>query len=213
MQEVARGEGRTVVFVSHNMQAVSTLTQRCVLLSKGRVAAVGPTSDVISQYINDSGATPDSIYSAPAANDQPKITRIELRTSEPNNVQVNGKPMQVIIEVTTPRPIDTARLSLHACNGLGEPLIHFWAHDTDHPFCREPGTWRLVCSIPRLRLYMGEYNLRANLKEFAGGREFDAVEGVCPFEVVMYGREREGGWYRGTCAYLEDGAWDIAKVA
>src|SRR5204863_6206651 len=47
MQEVAQGGGRTVLFVSHNMQAVSTLTQRCVLMNKGRVSAVGPTPEII----------------------------------------------------------------------------------------------------------------------------------------------------------------------
>src|SRR5579884_1820015 len=51
MKEVASGEGRTVLFVSHNMQAVSTLTSRSVLLKKGRVAALGPTPDVIAQYL------------------------------------------------------------------------------------------------------------------------------------------------------------------
>jgi hypothetical protein len=52
-----------------------------------------------------------------------------------------------------------------------------------------------------------------NLKEFAGGQEFDSVEGICPFEMVMYGQERQGGWFRGSCAYLEEGTWDVQKVA
>jgi len=212
MKEVAAGEGRTVLFVSHNMQAVSTLTQRSLLLKKGRIAAAGPTADVISTYLQEGGSTPDMVYCAAASPNAPKITRVELRTSEPNNVQLNGKPMQAIIEVSTPVPIDTARVSFHACNAMGDPVIHFWAHDPEFPMCREAGTYRLVCAIPSLRLYMGHYTLRVHFKEFAGGREFDMVEGVCPFEVVMYGRDREGGWFRGTCVYLEDGAWEVAKV-
>ena len=51
MKEVSVGEGRTVLFVSHNMQAVSTLTQRCVLLNKGRVHLVDKTSAVIDEYL------------------------------------------------------------------------------------------------------------------------------------------------------------------
>src|SRR5690242_14087330 len=64
MQEVSQGGGRTVLFVSHNMQAVSTLTSRCVLMNKGRVSMVGPTPEVVSQYISEAGGTPDMIYTA-----------------------------------------------------------------------------------------------------------------------------------------------------
>ncbi|HXE52456.1 MAG TPA: ABC transporter ATP-binding protein, partial [Tepidisphaeraceae bacterium] len=212
MKEVSSGHGRTVLFVSHNMQAVSTLTSRCIMLKHGKIEAAGPTADVISRYLQDGAAAPDLIYSAPASNESPRITRMELRTSEPNNIQVNGKPMQVIVEVSTPRPIDTARLSFHFCNDLGDGMVHFWAHDPEYPMCREPGTWRLVCQIPKLRLFMGNYSVRATLKEFYGGREFDSIESVCPFEVVMYGQEREGGWHRGTCTYTEEGSWDVQKV-
>lgn len=49
MQQVSKS-GRTVLFVSHNMQAVRALCQRCVLLSNGRVAEDGPVNDVIALY-------------------------------------------------------------------------------------------------------------------------------------------------------------------
>jgi lipopolysaccharide transport system ATP-binding protein len=213
MKEVSSGEGRTVLFVSHNMQAVSTLTTRCVMLKQGHVESVGPTAEILNQYIREGGAAADLIYTAPASDEKPKITRVELRTSEPHNVQANGKPMQVLIEITTPRAIESARLSFHACNALGDSVIHFWAHDDEREMCRTPGTYRLVFEIPKLRLFMGNYTLRMNLKEFAGGKEFDAVESICPFEVVMYGQERQGGWFRGSCTYLEESSWDVQKVA
>jgi lipopolysaccharide transport system ATP-binding protein len=214
MKEVSTGEGRTVLFVSHNMQAVSTLTQRCVLLSKGRMHMVDKTPDVIAEYLRMvGGATADQIYTATALPDKPKITRVELKTSEPHNVQMNGQPMEVHIELKTPVPIDGARISFHACNTMQEPVLYFWCHDTEHALAREAGTYHLVCKMPRMRMFMGDYTLRVHLKEQAGGKEFEVLEGICPFEVVMYGRDREGGWFKGTCAYLEDGAWEVNKVA
>jgi lipopolysaccharide transport system ATP-binding protein len=202
-----------VIFVSHNMQAISTLTSRSILLKKGRIAAAGPTAEVIAKYLEDGGASPDMVYSAAPSSEQPRITRVELATSAANNVQMNGQPMKVIVEISTPKPINTARLSFHACNTLGEPMTYFWAHDSEYPMCREPGTYRLVCTIPKFRLYMGNYTLRMNLKEYAGGREFDSLEGICPFEVVMYGQAREGGWHRGVCTYLEESSWEVNRVS
>lgn len=53
MQDVA-GRGRTVLFVSHNMAAVASLTSRAIILSKGGVVFDGPTSEAIHHYSRSS---------------------------------------------------------------------------------------------------------------------------------------------------------------
>lgn len=50
MDEVASKQGRTVLFVSHNMAAVKQLTSRCVYLIQGQIAKAGATSVVLDQY-------------------------------------------------------------------------------------------------------------------------------------------------------------------
>jgi lipopolysaccharide transport system ATP-binding protein len=54
MQDVANSDGRTVLFVSHNMGALAQLCQRGVLLEQGRVTTVGPVRDVIQGYLRSS---------------------------------------------------------------------------------------------------------------------------------------------------------------
>jgi lipopolysaccharide transport system ATP-binding protein len=56
MNEVARS-GRTVVFVSHNLSSIENLCPRSVLMSGGRVAAAGPTKDVLGRYLSQSAST------------------------------------------------------------------------------------------------------------------------------------------------------------
>ena len=56
MKEVAGG-GRTVLFVSHNMAAVSSLCHRALLLRQGRQVAIGPTDEVIQTYIQSTADT------------------------------------------------------------------------------------------------------------------------------------------------------------
>jgi lipopolysaccharide transport system ATP-binding protein len=50
MHDVATREGRTVLFVSHNMSAIRNLCARCILLSDGRIVADGPSDSTIAQY-------------------------------------------------------------------------------------------------------------------------------------------------------------------
>ncbi len=51
MSQVSNREGRTVLFVSHNMSTVSALCSRAYLLEQGKLATQGPTATVISQYL------------------------------------------------------------------------------------------------------------------------------------------------------------------
>jgi lipopolysaccharide transport system ATP-binding protein len=53
MEEVSNKEGRTVLFVSHNMAMISSLCEKCILLDKGKNIMVDNTSNVLSYYYND----------------------------------------------------------------------------------------------------------------------------------------------------------------
>ena len=52
MQDVSKGEGRTVLFVSHNMAAVRSLCSKGILLENGRIVYQGSTDDTINLYLN-----------------------------------------------------------------------------------------------------------------------------------------------------------------
>ena len=54
MQDVSRGEGRTVLFVSHNMAAVRSLCNKGIVLDNGMIAYQGTTEDAIESYLNRS---------------------------------------------------------------------------------------------------------------------------------------------------------------
>ena len=54
MQDVSRGEGRTVLFVSHNMGAVKNLCKTGVVLNQGKIAYTGTANDAIDHYIGSS---------------------------------------------------------------------------------------------------------------------------------------------------------------
>ena len=212
MQDVSRQEGRTVLFVSHNMQAMSTLTTRCLLMRNGQNVLQDSTEKVIAAYL-DEGISHGQVFSRPPSAKAPSITRVEVETSEPNNVHVHGKPLRLKFDVTTPVPIRSATFSFHICDPILRDVVHIMLFDTDRPFCRSAGTYRLTCEIPELRLYMGRYLVKAHLSEPYGGAHFGSVEGVCPFEVVMHGHPREWPWQDGACMYREDGRWDVQDVS
>jgi lipopolysaccharide transport system ATP-binding protein len=209
MEQVGR-EGRTVLFVSHNMQAISTLTEQCILLSHGTSIFQGKTALAIDKYLQEN-ISKSPIYEKPASSTQPRVTRIELRTSLDNNIQINGDPMEVIFEITTPVRLKGACLSFQFVDSLQQPYLHVWTFDSERPMCREAGVFQVKCKIPKLRLYMGNYTLTAYFSGPPGGEVFETIEQVCPLEVVMYGNYREFEWQQGSCTYLEESDWDIQE--
>ena len=59
-------EGRTVLFVSHSMSAISRLCERAILLERGKVIADGPAHQVVSSYLNSSsGTSAERVWSDP----------------------------------------------------------------------------------------------------------------------------------------------------
>lgn len=52
MQDVSRSQGRTVLFVSHNMDAIQRLCSKCILLESGQLIIAGNTADVVGEYLS-----------------------------------------------------------------------------------------------------------------------------------------------------------------
>jgi lipopolysaccharide transport system ATP-binding protein len=82
MQDVGQ-EGRTVLFVSHNMRAITRLCQRAILLQDGRIAKDGPAHDVVSHYLNsETGLAPEQRWSDPQSvpgNDAVRVWAVRAR--------------------------------------------------------------------------------------------------------------------------------------
>ncbi len=53
MDDITRKEGRTILFVSHNMAAIQSLCKKCVFLQNGHVKSIGDTQSVIREYLED----------------------------------------------------------------------------------------------------------------------------------------------------------------
>jgi len=53
MDEVTGEEGRTILFVSHNLTAIQNLCKRCILIEEGKIKMIGKTEDIVYAYIED----------------------------------------------------------------------------------------------------------------------------------------------------------------
>jgi lipopolysaccharide transport system ATP-binding protein len=209
MKDVSQ-HGRTVLFVSHNMQTISALTDRCVWLANGTCNSAGKTEDIIKRYLDDSAARDSRYFDSPSQRD-PKVTRIEVLTSEPGGIHAFGKPLKFQFEINTPRPVKGAALSFQVMHGDTQPVAHMLILDSETPFLRKPGLFNLVCEVPDPRLYIGTYTLKVHLAESSTKEKLQTIDSACCFEIVKFGELREYYWERNTCLYVEKCNWIVSS--
>ena len=73
MQEISNTEGRTILFVSHNMSAIQNLCNRAILIEKGQIKSFGQTKDVIELYLgSDRTNLGEKVWDEPSKTNKPK---------------------------------------------------------------------------------------------------------------------------------------------
>src|ERR1019366_2992739 len=123
----------TVLFVSHNMQAVSTLTKRTLVLDRGACVFDGATSDGIAHYraMQSAHATVAAAYAAPPGSTGNRVFTARVVTSEPGGVHRWGLPIRFEFEFEIPEPSSTIRFSFQVIDADERRFFHLWGVHRD----------------------------------------------------------------------------------
>lgn len=211
MNEVAEA-GKTVVFVSHNLQAISTLTEKAILLSEGKLIDYDSSDEVIKKYIEGLNIEKHSGHyiNSKSKLTKPYIREIKVHTNLPNNIQNIQKSLCFTFYIFTPYRIVSPALSYQIMNQQDIPVIHILNLNEEISFCQEKGLFALKSTIPNCRLYPGQYYLKVHFADKKSKEKYETLEFVCHFEVKVIGEMRDFYWYKNHAVYLEDNYWEIA---
>ena len=204
MDEVSKS-GRTVLFVSHDLSAVSTLTKKSIYLDKGQIMLYDNTPAVIQTY--SSNFSKSNLHLQDAATDKPSVTKVQVITSEGGTLQGNARPLVIQFEVMMPFEVSGMGLSLQILNHLNQPVLYNWLFDSENAICRGKGLHTFEIKYNNIRLYQGNYFIRVHLAETVTKNKFQQLD-CCPFEVVMIDKKApDWGWQNNVCQYFEDAEW------
>lgn len=144
MQDVSKGEGRTVLFVSHNMTAVKNLCNSCILLENGMIKNVGLPEEIVSEYLDLYSSLSNSITwkndEMPTKNGI-ALKRIEAFSTDAFDI---AKPVSIQIEFESKRKIAGMNITLHL---LTTENIHVF--NSGSPISEiKKGQYLYECQIP-----------------------------------------------------------------
>jgi len=134
MQDVAHS-GRTVLFVSHQLNAIRQLCQSCCLLSRGRIVTSGNTVDVISEYLKSASAintqadVSNKIYEQPLPLEFIRSEIINHRNEASRHVPF-GQPWKIRAEFKLFEDIPDLVAALGIRSGSGQAIQTCWSDPT-----------------------------------------------------------------------------------
>lgn len=133
MSQVGK-EGRTVLFVSHNMAAINELCPKCILLDKGKIIDQGKTTQIVNQYLrkqytlsgNSVDLTNNSLRRNSLENSLFKFTKLEIKNSKGQLTTSIGlmEPFEFIITGVLKKHTDNFSVGFSLNSSLGFPLFN-----------------------------------------------------------------------------------------
>ena len=158
MEEVAKGAGRTILFVSHNMGAIQNLCTKTILIEKGKVTKIGETGEVIHQYLHKSdGSIASTDYTVDRLRDV-QISRISIMgKKEPQSRIPVSEGFLIKIEFEVLKPVKNTSVSV-LFYSEGDRLM--FSSDFDQTLKLkdyEPGKYISTLHVPPYLFNVGDY--------------------------------------------------------
>jgi len=165
MQDISKTDGRTVLFVSHNMASVQNLCSRAILLSNGQIEAVGNVDDLIDRYLNSNKDNINIDFDSKKrkGNGLLKINGykiIEKRNNEIVENVLSGSEIEIHLDYESKvvKEISDCKFSIGFKDSSGTFLFNCPSNLLSKTFnLKKKGT--LVCKIPKLPLREGYYQI------------------------------------------------------
>ncbi len=166
MGDVARSEGRTIIFVSHNMAAIEALCKRCIVLQDGALEMDGPTGEAIARYqasvAKPAGEANDlTSHSGRRKGSTPLLRSVRLLSENGLTTAIRaGEQLKVEVEFSGAEKPISPILGVCLKTFIGAPL--FGVNNRVIPGYRfsPPVTeGRMLCNLGELALLPGTYTI------------------------------------------------------
>jgi lipopolysaccharide transport system ATP-binding protein len=195
MGDVAQ-QGRTVLFVSHNMSAILRLTEEAIVLRKGQLIKRAPTHEAVDFYLSsgmaESGQRIWETDEIPVASEPFRPVAVRLKDRSRNIIDTirSTEPLTVEWEYQINAPITGLRVGMYLSTMRGEYVFTTFDTDDEKQYeqfgARKAGRYISRCEIPADFFNEGRYSLGVNASSF-GVKRYFMDENALSFSVDISG--------------------------
>jgi lipopolysaccharide transport system ATP-binding protein len=194
MHDVSVNDGRTVLFVSHNMAAVNQLCDRTIFMKQGKIEQIGSTAKIVTKYLNYSGITEAYVNLANVKDNRTGNRKVEFKeiflTKENNSdferIFSLGDSIQINFSIKFSNPNQKkVKTAIELKTSEGMKLANMI--DVDSGFQVEYNgldvtQYKVV--LKDIRLYPDTYYLSFFAGDMSSSEAYDYLEDCISFEVI-----------------------------
>ncbi len=193
MQDVSTSEGRTVLFVSHNMDAIQRLCSRCVLLEMGRVAGEGETAEIVARYISAIPAKiPPNAWlnlenASRVGRGGARFTAMRFSSGDEHrsNQPYSNGPVEFELLIDSDADRTIRRLAVTFYSGAGLKLVNADTRAIGETVNLLQGRNTVRLRIDRLHLNAGTYFVGLSISEAGSSSPLDFIDRAVSVEVLV----------------------------
>lgn len=188
MQDVSQGEGRTVLFVSHNMASIRRLCHSGLLLEKGLVAFAGTCGDTITKYLSSEIIQSAYVNPAPSFKDKLSLLYASVKPHV-GELIYPSTPIDIYMRVRVNQRVGFLVIGFNLISSFQYPLARADYNDHDGIYSLDPGEYEFHFRIPANTLSNGEYKIELDIAEKAV-RDYAGEETTLSFRVDIDDKSR-----------------------
>ncbi|HVB13662.1 MAG TPA: ABC transporter ATP-binding protein [Candidatus Dormibacteraeota bacterium] len=187
-----RAEGRTLVFVSHSMDSVRSVCDRCLWMDHGAARMVGGSEVVVAAYLAEVNRREElelELTETSAVDTSPgrqgvRITAVDFAGPQGSTTVLNtGEPLTVSVEYQAPEPLRGVRFSITFLRADGVPILTVPTDDLATGDIALPRQGVVRLALPGVPFLEGLYRVTVDITEIASGQNYKRLERVRPFRV------------------------------
>ena len=188
MEDVATKEGRTILFVSHNLGAIIQLCSLSILLRQGKLTEIGPSKAVVESYLANLSTPTNNLElkNVPERSGDGRLkfvaAYLKNLTGERISTPIAGHPISIVLEFVSCEDLSHLQFFLTIVNHLGVAVTHCHVDASGQRFHVPKGKGQVMCQISKLPLPLGQYRIAAAASD-KFGTLLDLVPTACVFDV------------------------------
>jgi len=195
MEDVATKEGRTVLFVSHNMGAVSTLCNQAIYLAKGRIQDIGATEQIVTEYISELFQNQeDDLQQLRIAGLGKKIkfTDIQLITNQ-GHIVLFGRSLEYKMNILSLDNLNDLSIGASIYNSSGNCIATLFTKESFAIAANQQITLKLT--VPNFNLAPGSYYTGFSIGygglDTTSRHDLEIIIGKPAFQIVHISEEQD----------------------
>lgn len=183
MQDISSGNGRTVLFVSHNMVSMQRLCHSGVLLENGSLKYEGTIGDTIREYLSDE-IVQTSFEGVDGDESVMYLTKVSVSGDNIDGLIHTDSCIKVEFDVVIKKNIGSLVCGFNIFSSFQHPLARADYNDRNQKTTLEPGAYHFVYEIPPYTLANGDYTIEVDLAERAV-KHYTSEKSKLSFSVVQ----------------------------